>query len=459
MRRDRVLGALAAWLVVALAAASARAATIRVPARPGESQRALSAAAPGDTLVLESGVHAGPLRIERPLTLAGEPGAIVDGRGHGTVVEVAASGTIVRDLEVRGSGRRVITIDSGIHVVSSGHVRIERVRLSDVLYGVYAERADALVVDDCELVGRVRPLDETGEGNGLHLWTCADARLSRNRVSRFLDAIYLSFVDRIEVRGNALTGNGRYGLHTMYCQRNRLLENRFEGNAAGIAIMFSNHLEVVRNAIVHNHGPRTYGLLLRDCSDGWFAENQLVDDTIALFLDGSNRNRFERNLFQDNGWGVLLFSSSADNVWTGNDFLHNDYPVALDMRHTRNQFDDGARGNYWGDAGTYDLDGDGIGDAPHGPVTAFAFVSKQYPDLSVLAKSPAVAALGVAERVFPSLRPSEAVDRFPLTRPVGERARLAAAATPRGRPVWGAVFGFGALWLAGLFGLVRGRRT
>lgn len=457
MRRERVAGALAAWLLVALAAGSAPAATTRV--RSGEAPRALASAASGDTLVLASGVHAGPLRVERAVTLAGEPGAIVDGRGHGTVVEVTAPGTVVRDLEVRASGRRVITIDSGIHVVRAGHVRIERVRMSDVLYGVYAERADSLVVEDCELVGRVRPLDETGEGNGLHLWTCADARLVRNRVSGFLDAVYLSFVDRIDVRGNTLTRNGRYGLHTMYCQRNRLVENRFEGNAAGIAIMFSNHLEVARNAIVHNHGPRTYGLLLRDCSDGRFEDNQLVDDTIALFLDGSNRNRFERNLFQDNGWGVLLFSSSADNVWTGNDFLHNDYPVALDMRHTRNHFDDGTRGNYWGDAGTYDLDGDGIGDAPHGPVTAFAFVSKQYPDLSVLAKSPAVAALGVAERVFPSLRPSEAVDRFPLTRPVRERARLAATAPPRTRPVWGAVFGFGVLWLAGLFGLVRGRRT
>ena len=51
-------------------------------------------------------------------------------------------------------------------------------------------------------------------------------------------------------------------------------------------------------------------------------------------------------------------------------------------------------------------------------VTAFAYLSKEYPDLSLLAKSPAVAALGVAERVFPALRPSEIVDSLPRVAPV-----------------------------------------
>jgi nitrous oxidase accessory protein len=198
-------------------------------------------------------------------------------------------------------------------------------------------------------------------------------------------------------------------------------------------------------------------MLLRDCSDGEFSDNRLVDNTVALFLDGSNRNRFERNLIQDNGWGVNLFASCADNVWTRNDFIHNDYPVALDMRRTRNRFDDGARGNYWSEAGTWDLDGDGLGDAPHGPVTAFAFVSKQYPDLAVLAKSPAVAALGVAERVFPSLRPSQAVDSFPLTRPVADRAPAGRAESAPPRPAWGHAMLFAGLGAAGLAGLVRRR--
>jgi nitrous oxidase accessory protein len=454
-RHPRVL---AQAFVVALLVAPAQAAVHYVSPGPGAAQRALASAATGDTVVLDAGVHTGALRIERPLTLRGAPGARVDGGGRGTVVEIVAPGTVIEDLHVTGSGRRVLTVDSGIRVVRSARVRLERLRVSDVLYGIYAERSDSLRVLDCQLAGRVKPLDDTGEGNGLHLWTCAGGILRGNRVSRFLDAIYLSFADGIEVAGNQLADNGRYGLHTMYCQRNRLVANQFTRNAAGIAIMFSNHLDVERNSIVRNHGPRTYGLLLRDCSDGQFLDNRLVDNTVALFLDGSNRNRFRRNLIQDNGWGLLLFGSCADNVWAENDFIQNDYPVALDMRRTRNRFDDGVRGNHWSEAQTYDLDGDGVGDVPHSPVTAFAFVSKQYPDLAVLAKSPAVAALGVAERVFPSLRPSEAVDSLPLTRPVSGRARLGGAAPVPVTPAWGHALAFAAMLGVGVVGLAGGRR-
>jgi nitrous oxidase accessory protein len=458
--RDRRMAALglAAGLLLAGATEPLGAAEHRVAAGPGGAQQALDGAAAGDTVHLGPGTHPGPLRIPRAITLRGDPGAVVDGGGRGTVVTVAAGGARIEDLEIRGSGRRVLTVDAGLHVLRAADVAVQRIRMRDVLYGIYAERADRLRVSGSDLAGRVTTLDGAGEGNGIHLWYSEGASIRSSRITSFLDGIYLSFAHEAAVEGNDLADHGRYGLHTMYCQSNRLVENRFTRNAAGIAVMFSNRLSVEGNAIVHNRGPRTYGLLLRDCSDGVFLGNQLVDNTVALFLDGSNRNRFAGNLVQDNGWGVLLFSSSADNVWTRNDFLHNDYPVALDMRRTRNRFDDGERGNYWSEAETYDLDGDGVGDVPFGPVTAFAFLSKQYPDLSVLAKSPAVAALGVAERVFPTLRPSDAVDRFPLTRPAGGRARRDRAAQRPPGPAWGALVAFAAMWGAGLAGLGRSLR-
>jgi nitrous oxidase accessory protein NosD len=128
------------------------------------------------------------------------------------------------------------------------------------------------------------------------------------------------------------------------------------------------------------------------------------------------------------------------------------------MRRTNNRFDDGHRGNYWSESAPYDLDGDGVSDVPYAPVTAFAFVSKQVPDLTVLAKSPAVAALSVAERVFPALQPSDAVDRFPAVRPVaglgaGPRNRPEAAPSAAGLVVFPALLG------AGLWGLALARRT
>ena len=259
------------------------------------------------------------------------------------------------------------------------------------------------------------------------------------------------------MRSNRFRDSGRYGLHTMYCHETILTGNDFARSVAGCAIMFSTGLDVQGNDFRHNRGPRTYGLLLRDCSAGTFRDNRFFDNTIAIFFDNSNRNHFVDNLIQDNGWGVLLFASCAGNEFAGNAFVHNDYPVALDMPRTRNRFDDGKRGNFWSEARPYDLDGDGVADVPHAPVDAFSFLSKRFPDLSILAHSPAVAALGVAERVLPALRPSDALDRFPARRPAhvrGTGAPLADSAAPAASG--GAAVGFAAIGALGALGLSRG---
>jgi nitrous oxidase accessory protein len=456
---------LGGWVatLAALAAAvwpvgSAQGRTLTAAAVPGEAARAIAAAAAGDTVVLGGGAHAGPLRVDRSIVLRGAPGAALAGGGHGTIVRISAPGVVVEDLEIRDSGRRVLTIDSGIQVLSAGDVTLRRLRMREVLYGIYAERAPRLRVEGCTLTGRVRPMDELGEGNGIHLWYSDGAVLRDNTIRRFLDAIYLSFANHMTAEGNRLSNSGRYGFHTMYCQDNRLIGNRFERNLAGCAVMFSNHLRVERNAFVHNRGPRTYGLLLRDCSGGVFVDNQMVDNTVAVFMDNSNRNRLRGNLVQDNGWGLLMFSSCAGNQVAGNAFINNDYPVALDMRRTDNRFDDGRRGNFWSDHAAYDLDGDGLSDVPYSPVSAFAFLSKQYPDLSVLAKSPAVAALGVAEHAFPALRPSEAVDRHPLVHPPVLAGGRGTETVRLARADWTGALGFGLLGAIGTFGLVAARR-
>jgi hypothetical protein len=81
----------------------------------------------------------------------------------------------------------------------------------------------------------------------------------------------------------------------------------------------------------------------------------------------------------------------------------------------------------------------------------------------VLAKSPAVAALDVAERVFPALRPSEIVDRHPLLAPPAlalgaERGRSGRPAEHAPAPggLWPAC-AFGALVVLGGAGFLLGR--
>lgn len=456
----------AAVVLMALTPLRVSARTLPVATRPGAAEAALAAASAGDTLRFAAGIHHVHLRVSMPLVLRGAPGAVLDGDGTGTVLEVLAAGTRIEYLTIRHSGQRMVTTDSGIKLLTASHVGIRHVAMQRVRYAVYAERANNLLISECAFSGNVRPGDELGAGNGVHLWYCDSVEIARVTATRFLDAIYLSFVQHAVVEYCTLFDNGRYGLHTMYCQENELRHDLFTHNVAGSALMFSNHLLVEACDFLDNRGPRTYGLLLRDCSDGEFRYNRMVHNTIALFLDDSNRNAIHDNLLQDNGWGILLFSSCAGNRVVRNNFIANDYPLALDMRYSDNAFSDGRDGNYWSENEPFDLDANGVSDAPFGPVTAFAFLSKEYPDLSLLAKSPAVAALGVAERVFPALRPSEIVDSLPRVAPVPLRRMVNGAPAGSGvavatthaampRPAWAAALVFLACGVTGLAGVWR----
>jgi len=388
------------------------------PVEVSSLQSLIDSSSVGDTLRLPTGCFEGQLTVDRRLTLIGEPDTVLDGMGKGTVLIIREAGVLLRGFTVRNSGWELLFDDAGILIDEADDVRIEGVILEDCNHGIYLRNALRPRIEDCRLRGRSGKVHEENHGNGIHLWHVGDALLDGNEIAGYRDGIYLSFAEAALVRSNLVLDQDRFGLHSMYSQRNDLLDNCFTRNTAGVALMFSNRMLMRGNKFIHNRGHRTYGLLLRDCSDSIFRHNRIVNNTIGLFLDGSNRNRFELNLIAENGWGLIAYSSSEENVFTKNSFHGNDYQVSLDMRRTKNRLHDEGFGNYWSDARPYDLDGDGLGDAAHRPVGLFAFVSKQHPDLTVFAGSPAVLALDMAQRSLASLQTTEILDPHPLLFPL-----------------------------------------
>ena len=83
----RVNPAIAALFVLACAVPRAHAAN--VPA--GVLQARIDAAPPGSTLVVPAAVYRGAIVVRGPLTVVGEPGATIDGGGHGSVVTISGS--------------------------------------------------------------------------------------------------------------------------------------------------------------------------------------------------------------------------------------------------------------------------------------------------------------------------------------------------------------------------------
>ena len=91
------------------------------------------------TVVLEAGVHRGPLLLDSSQKLVGEPGAVVEGG-----IVVTSDDVVVRDLEVRGG-------DYGIEVQDAENVLLEDVSITGAkMDGVHARRS-SLTIRRCDV--------------------------------------------------------------------------------------------------------------------------------------------------------------------------------------------------------------------------------------------------------------------------------------------------------------------
>lgn len=406
-------GMIVAWLLMGATPVEGR--TWRVP--PAQDlQQAISLARPGDRLQVAAGVYAGAVAVTvASLSLEAMPGAVLDGRGQGTILQIMAPGVTVSGFQLRHSGRSGGGDDAGLKVVGVMNCRILANRFEDVYHGIYLQAASRTLVRGNVLEGRAPAGSYEDWGDGVHVWNSRDNRIAGNAIHDFRDGFYLEFAAGSRLEQNQVFANRRYGLHFMYMDDALFRRNRFWRNQAGSVLMYSRRLRVERNDFEDHRGPVGDGMLFKENDDSLILGNRLVNNSVGLLMDGSNRNRFVANLFAGNGWGLELYGSCSQNRFQTNSFVANGYDVAVDMPHSRNAFE----GNYWSAYHGYDLHGVGHGTQPHAPVAIFAFLAMQYPDLYAFTDSPAIRALAFAQQLLPALGPSDLRDERPLLRPPG----------------------------------------
>lgn len=408
MARDSlmILLAIAAALVLAPAAAQAR--TIAVH---GDLQQAIADAEPGDALVVPAGVYHGPVVVTVPnLTLRGVGNPELSADGRGSVVTIVADGVILEGFHLTDTGRSLDAEDAGVKLTGVRGCRVTNNTIDQAFFGVVAERSNGNVLRGNRITGAAPAGFFEAWGDGVRLWNAQGNRLTHNDVSHFRDGLYMEFAAHSTLDHNTASHNQRYGLHFMYMDDSSFTANRFDSNQAGSVLMYSKRLRIVGNTFSDNRGSVGDGLLFKENDDSLIAHNRLVDNTVGMFLDSSYRNRFEHNLVAGNGWGLLLYASATGNRFTGNAFIDDGYEVAVDMPRSDNVLD----GNYWSGYRGYDLNGDGRGDTPYAPVSLFAYLGMQYPDLMAFSQSPAVHALDFAQKLLPALAPSTLSDAHPL---------------------------------------------
>ena len=373
--------------------------------------QALRVAAPGARVVVKAGVYREPtIVVQRPVTIVGEPGTVLESdQGH-QILTVQADDVTVRGLELRHIATSYVEDRAAIRVQDAANCVIENNTIEDGFFGIYLARVDRCRVTDNRL--HASKARESASGNGIHLWTSNHITVERNEITGHRDGIYLEFVHESDVRGNVSEGNLRYGMHFMYSDDCRYVANTFRRNGSGVAVMYTKRIEMTDNRFEDNWGAASYGLLLKEILEPTLRDNHFTTNTVGLLVDGVTRLRADGNDFVDNGWAVKLLASAQDGSFTANEFVGNTFDVATNSRETTTTF----TGNYWDDYRGYDLNRDGVGDVPYHPVRLFSLLVAQNEPVLIALRSPFVTLLDLAERVLPSLTPETLADASPSMR-------------------------------------------
>src|SRR5690606_11106964 len=136
---------------------------------PGLQAR-IDAAEPGATIRVESGVYAGPLRIEKPVVLKGIGNPVVEGDRKGHVIHVLGDNVRISGFEVRGSGSNLSRDHAGIMIEGDAAVT-ERNTIAEALHGIYLKKSTGSRILNNRILGMREKLVSVGDvvSEGLRL--------------------------------------------------------------------------------------------------------------------------------------------------------------------------------------------------------------------------------------------------------------------------------------------------
>lgn len=401
----------ALWIVFAMViGAPLWAAEIHVDPGQGTLAAAIAGAAPGDALHLRAGVYLGTVVIDRPLTLAGPPEAIIDGQGEGTVVTIDAADVTLRGVTVTGSGHNSQDTDAGVKILrDADRAVIEDNRVLGNLHGIDVHGGHDALVRNNTIEGTRQPrLND--RGNGIYVWNSPGAVIEGNSVRWGRDGIF-SNATRAGTYRNNLFRDLRFAVHYMYTNDTEVSGNVSIGNHLGFAIMFSDRAVVRDNLSLSD---RDHGVMLNFANSADVSGNLVRGGAEkCTFIYNANKNLIYDNRFEGCDIGIHFTAGSERNVLTGNAFLGNRTQVKY-VGTTDIEWSFEGRGNYWSDHPGFDLDGDGIADSTFRPNDLMDHILWSQPAAGLLNGAPAVQLIRWAQSSFPATLPGGVVDSAPL---------------------------------------------
>ena len=351
------------------------------------------------TLTLAPGTYAGPVTIERPITIDGGGKATIDGGGKGTVVTLTATGATLAGLRIVNSGMLHDKLDAAVQVRGRYNILKDNV-IEDCLIGIDLHQSNNNVIRR----NHIRPRhEEIGlRGDAIRLWYSMDNAIQDNVVENARDTV-IWYSQNNTLTGNRLIG-GRYGFHFMFAKYNLVRDNVFEGNTVGVFLMYADDVEIRHNRIVQSQGPSGIGIGLKESSGMVIVDNDILSNATGIYTDLSPHDPDRPVIVEGNRIAYNGMAMTFHNDWEGvlvrrNDFVGNFGSVAVQGRGTalRHEW----AGNHWDNYEGFDRNRDGIGDSPF---EVYSYADRLWMDVrdaQFFRASPMLELLDFMERLAP----------------------------------------------------------
>lgn len=377
-------------------------------------QELVDKASPGSVLIPPPGHYAGPVTVDKPLTIDGQGQVTIDAGDKGTVFILAADDSVLRGVHLTGSGDSHDTDDSCLDVRGHRNV-VENVRADNCLFGIDLKQSSHSVVRNNTI--RSKELDLGVRGDGLRLWYSHHNLIEGNEINDSRDMV--AWYSHNNVFRDNIGRRSRYSIHFMFANDNLVEGNRFYGNAVGVYFMYTEGGAARNNIISHANGATGMGIGFKEASGTVIEGNEIIYCGVGI---GSDLSPFQPgttieihgNRFAYNGIGILFNSETGGNNLTNNIFEGNLNQVSYGGRggDARNNY---WLNNYWDDYQGFDQNSDGIGDQPY-ELLAFADqIWMEIPAASFFRNSPVMELIDFLERLAPFSVPDQILlDEKPL---------------------------------------------
>jgi nitrous oxidase accessory protein len=366
-------------------------------------QELVDAAPAGSVLKPPPGSYAGPVVLNKPLTIDGGGQVVIDAGDKGTVFSLEADNSVLRGLRLTGSGDNHDTDDSCLDVRGHNNV-IENLVVDNCLFGIDLKQSSNSIVRGNKVSSK--PFELGVRGDGIRLWYSNNNLIENNQVFDTRDMVAW-YSHRNIYRGNE-GRRSRYSIHFMFANNNVVENNRFYDNAVGIYFMYTEGGAARNNVISHATGASGMGLGFKEASDILIEGNEIIYSAVGVGSDLSpfqpnTTIQFKNNRFAYNGIAIQLTSELGGNQLDDNIFEGNLTDI---FQAGRGQGDKNKwTGNYFDTYQGFDKDGDGYGDTPHEDYAFADQIWMEIPPARFFKTSPVLELLDFLERLAPITSP------------------------------------------------------